>query len=210
MYPSKIQKLIDLFSKFPTVGPRTAARFVFYLLKIPEEKTKELIRAMEELKKGTRPCSLCFGYFEPSPKNEELCPICSDRARDRSLFCIVEKQIDQQAIEKTGRYKGLYLILGGTMSNLKSKTVKEEIKKRADRLIEIIKGKTPFIGPSEVKEIIIALNSTTEGEITSLWLERRLKNLGIKITRLATGLPKGSELEYADEDTLSLAIKDRR
>jgi len=202
MYSPKIQNLIDIFSKFPTVGPRTAARFAFYLLKLPKDKLEELIKSIDELKKQTKLCPICFSFFEPSKSDEKMCPICSNKTRDRSLVCVVEKQIDQQTIEKTNKYKGLYFILGGLISNLKRKEIRKEIEKRVDHLIKNIEK-------LKTKEIILALNSTTEGEITSLWLERRLEPLGIKITRLATGLPKGSELEYADSETLSSALSGR-
>jgi recombination protein RecR len=202
-YPKSIQKLIDLFSKFPTVGPRTAARFVFYLLKLPREEVKELINNISELKENIKSCKLCFLPFEPSTdsgREEELCSICSNKTRNKSLLCVVEKESDLEAIEKTKKYKGLYFILGGTVSKLK----KDDVKKlRADNLLE--RAKNP-----EVEEIIIALNPTTEGEATVLYLERLLKPLNKKITRLGRGLPVGGELEYADEETLSSALESRR
>lgn len=200
MYSERIQKLIDLFAKFPTVGPRTAQRFVFYLLRIPREKTDELIETIKELKEKIKSCPLCFNSFEGE---RELCPICSDPTRNKSLICLLEKESDLEAVEETKKFKGLYFILGGLI--LKSEKQKEEIEKRLEKLIERIKEKEP-----EIKEIIIALNPTTEGENTTLWLERKLKDLGPKITRLARGLPKGGELEYADEETLASALESRK
>jgi len=137
LYSKTIQKLIDLFSKFPTVGPRTATRFVFYLLKTPKKEVKELIEAIVNLKKSVKICAFCFNPFEPSSTkaslNENLCPICLDPTRDKTLLCIVEKETDLNSIEKTNKYKGLYFILGGTVSTLK----KEEIKKiRVKELID--------------------------------------------------------------------------
>lgn len=201
MFSPHIQKLIDIFSKFPTVGPRTAARFVFYLIKTPTEKVEELIRAIEELKAKIKICPLCFKSFEDEG---EFCSICQDKIRDKTLICIIEKEFDLEAIEKTGKFKGLYFILGGTISRLEKPKQKEEVEKRIDKLIERVKK-------DQIKEIILALNPTIEGQNTSLLLQRRLKNLGIKkITRLGQGLPVGGELEYADEETLSSALESRR
>ena len=201
MFSPHIQKLIDIFSKFPTVGPRTAARFVFYLIKTPTEKVEELIRAIEELKAKIKICPLCFKSFEDEG---EFCSICRDKTRDRTSICIIEKEFDLEAIEKTGKFKGLYFILGGTISRLEKPKQKEEVEKRIDKLIERVKK-------DQIKEIILALNPTIEGQNTSLLLQRRLKNLGIKkITRLGQGLPVGGELEYADEETLSSALESRR
>ena len=199
MYPSSIQRLIDLFSKFPTVGPRTAARFVFYLMKLPKEEIKELLISISEVREKIKLCSFCFNPFEGEG---ELCPICSNPTRDRTLLCIVEKESDLLSLEKTKKYNGLYFILGGTLSKLK----KEDVEKlRTKELQERIKNHQDLI-----KEIIIALNPTTEGEATTLYLERILKPLEIKITRLGRGLPVGGELEYADEETLSSALEGRK
>ncbi|MDP2864286.1 MAG: recombination mediator RecR [bacterium] len=213
MFSPHIQKLIDIFSKFPTVGPRTAARFVFYLIKIPEEKVEELIKSIEELKAKIKICPLCFKSFEPAQIPEKLeagkdegefCSICQDASRDKTLICIIEKEVDLEAIEKTGKFKGFYFILGGTISKLEKAKQKEEIEKRIDKLIKRVEK-------DQIKEIILALNPTTEGQNTSLLLQRKLKNLGIKkITRLGQGLPVGGELEYADEETLSSALEGRK
>ncbi len=198
MYPPTIQKLIDKFSKFPTVGPRTAARFVFYLMGKSKAEVDELISAILDLKKNIKLCPLCFNSFEGEG---EFCEICFNPGREKNLLCVVEKESDLAVIEKTKKYRGLYFILGGTISKLK----KEEIKKlRTKELAERIK-KHP-----EVKEIIIATNSTTEGEATALYLERLLKPYNKKITRLARGLPVGGELEYADEETLGSALEGRK
>jgi recombination protein RecR len=205
MYTKSIQKLIDLFSQFPTVGPRTAARFVFYLIGLPKEKVEELIRSIIVLKKNIKICSFCFNPFEGEG---ELCQICKDPVRDKNLLCIVEKEGDLISIEKTKKYNGLYFILGGTVSTLK----KEEIKKlRVEQLIERIKNPEKFgIKNGKFKEIILATNQTTEGEATALYLERILKPLNLKISRLARGLPVGAELEYADEETLKSALEGRK
>ena len=192
-----------MFSKFPTVGPRTAARFVFYLLKLSKEEIGNLISAVAKLKENVKLCKLCFQPFEPSTSSGqegEFCEICKNPARDKSLLCIVEKESDLVSIEKIKKYNGLYFVLGGTVSTLRKKDVE---KLRLDELKE--RAKKP-----EIKEIIIAINPTTEGEATTLYLERLLKSLGKKITRLGRGLPIGAELEYADEETLSSALESRR
>jgi len=197
MYSPLIEKLIKIFSKFPTVGPRTASRFVFYLLKLPKEEIDDLISAIFTLQNSVKVCSLCFNPFEGEG---ELCEICKNPGRDKSLICVVEKETDLDSIEKIKRYKGLYFILGATLSSLK----KDDIKKiKTEELLNRMKD-------PQVKEIIIATNSTTEGEATALYLERTLKSSGKKITRLGRGLPKGSELEYADEETLSSALESRK
>ena len=211
-YPPSIQKLIDLFSKFPTIGPRTASRFVFYLLRKPKEETDELIKSIHLLKERVKICSFCFNSFEPAfakataGKGETaLCPICLNPSRDRTLLCIVANETDLLSIEKTKKYRGLYFILGRMVSRLKKADIE---KLRIKELEERIKSHP------EIKEIIIALNSTTEGEATALYLERLLKPFGAaqgkKITRLGRGLPVGGELEYADEETLSSALEGRR
>jgi len=197
MHSPLIEKLIKIFSKFPTVGPRTASRFVFYLLKLSKEEIESLVSAISSLKDNVKVCNSCFNPFEGEG---ELCEICQNPGRDKSLVCIVEKETDLNSIEKINKYKGLYFILGGTLSSLK----KDDIKKiKTEELLKRVKD-------PQVKEIIIATNSTTEGEATSFYLERALKSSGKKITRLGRGLPKGSELEYADDETLSSAFESRK
>lgn len=198
MYSPTIQKLIDIFSKFPTVGPRTAARFVFYLLKKPKEEIENLISSINELKNNVKICKLCFNPFQG---DGELCEICQKPSRDKSLLCLVEKETDLISIEKTKKYNGLYFILGGTVSALKRADIE---KLRIKELEERIKNHP------EIKEIILATNSTTEGQATALYLERLLKPLNKKITRLGRGLPVGAELEYADEETLGSALEGRK
>jgi len=197
MYPKTIQKLIELFAKFPTVGQRTATRFVFYLIKRDKKEIEELSRAILDLKEKVKFCKNCFKPFEG---DGEICEICSDKTRDKSLICVVEKETDLEAIEKTKKYNGVYFVLGGPISAIK----KEELKKlRIKELEERIKDK-------RIKEIIIATSLTTEGEALGLFLERKLKNFGKKITKLGRGLPTGGELEYADEETLSSALESRK
>ena len=205
MYPPSIQKLIDIFSKFPTVGPRTAARFVFYLLKLSKEEIENLVSSISELRNNIKICKFCFNPFQGEG---ELCEICQSPSRDRTLLCIVEKETDLIPIEKTKKYAGIYFILGGTVSTFKKADVE---KLRTKDLEERIKNPSVFlVQGSEFKEIIIATNPTTEGEATALYLERLLKPLNKKITRLGRGLPAGGELEYADEETLGAAFEGRK
>ncbi len=198
MYSPSIQKLINLFSKFPTVGPRTAARFVFYLMGLKKEEADEIINSISDLKKNVKVCSFCFNPFEGEG---ELCQICSNPIREKTLLCIVANEVDLTAIEKTMKYRGLYFILGGTVSALR-KTDMEKLKTK--ELEARLKNN------QEIKEIILAFNPTPDGEATILYLERMLKSFGKKIARLGRGLPVGGELEYADEETLSSALESRR
>lgn len=198
MHSPSIQKLIEIFSKFPTVGPRTAARFVYYLMRTSKEETEEILNSITQLKEKVKTCPSCFNPFEGE---ETLCPICQNKARDRSLLCIIEKETDLLSIEKTKKYKGLYFILGGTVSKLK----KEDTGKLKTKELEERMKNDP-----DIKEVIIAVNPTSEGEATALYLERILKPFGKKITRLGRGLPVGGELEYADEETLASALEGRK
>jgi len=192
MFSPTIQKLIDLFSKFPTIGPRTAARFVFYLLKKPKAEVDELINAIVQLREKVKICPNCFNQYE---SDADFCEICSDKTRDKTLLCVVATETDLTTLEKTKKYKGLYFVLGGEKS-------------RIEKLEQKLKN------TSELKEIILALNPTTEGQAAALYLERVLKPFGTaqgkKITRLGRGLPSGGELEYADEETLTSALESRR
>lgn len=201
MYPQPIKKLIDLFAKFPTVGPRSASRFVFYLLKTQKKEIDEFIESIQNLKEHVKICDFCFNpYSVADVEPKGFCRICSDKTRIRSLICVVEKESDLEALEKTKTYKGLYFILGGTVGQLKKTEIEnlpiEELKQRLEA--------------NKVQEVILATNLTTEGETTALYLERVIKPLGIKTTRLGRGLPIGGELEYADEETLRNALEGRR
>lgn len=207
MYSPSVQKLIGLFSKFPTVGPRTAARFVFYLMGLKKEEIEELLKSIAELKKNIKICPFCFKPSELKSENN-FCEICSNPARDKSLLCIVANETDLESIEKIKKYNGRYFILGGTVSALKKSDIE---KLRIKELEEKIKNHP------EIQEIILAINPTPDGETTTLYLERLLKPLTCgeqgrtkKITRLGRGLPIGAELEYADEETLRSALEGRK
>ena len=208
MYSPTIQKLIDLFSEFPTVGPRTASRFVFYLMKLSKDEIQDFMIAISKLRDSIKICPSCFNPYEPSfakateGKGEgELCEICSNPIRDKSLLCVVANETDLTVIEKTKKYKGLYFILGGTVSALKKPDLE---KLRIKELENTIKNR------AEIQEIILAMNANTDGEATVLYLERFLKPFNKKLTRLGRGLPVGGELEYADEETLKAAFEGRK
>jgi recombination protein RecR len=198
MQPQTIQKLIDIFSKFPTIGPKTAARFVYYLIGQKKEQIDEIIKAISDLKKNIKTCAFCFKPFE---SQGYLCEICSNPGRDKGILCVVEKEPDLNSIEKTKKYHGRYFILGGTVSRLR-KTEIEKLRIK-DLILRVKNGQ-------DTKEIILAINPTREGEATTLYLERILKPYGKKITRLGRGLPIGGELEYADDETLSSALEGRK
>ncbi len=197
MQSNSVQKLIDLFSKFPTIGPKTAARFVYYLIGLKKEEVDEITNAISELKKNIKTCAFCFKPFEGLG---HLCEICANPGRDKSMLCVVEKEPDLNSLEKIKKYRGRYFILGGTISRLR-KTEIEKLRIK-DLVLRVKRGK-------DTKEIILAINPTAEGEATTLYLERLLKPYGKKITRLGRGLPQGGELEYADEETLSSALEGR-
>jgi len=189
------KKLIEVFSKFPNIGPRVATRFVYYLAHQPKEKVDEFIKLIEDLKGKIKICSSCCRAFETAIEEtieEELCPICSDKTRDKTIMCVVEKEIDLETIEKTKKFKGIYFVLGDEKKNL------EDLVERVKKL------------RNEFREIILALNPTTKGTELALKIKVKLKDTGIKITRLGLGLPVGAELEYADEETLSSALESRK
>jgi len=205
-YPSPIQTLINEFSKLPGIGPRAAARFVFYLLKKPPTELDALGAAVLNLKKEISVCPKCFNITDnnsPLKKDKErvsLCPICQDPERNQKIICVVEEAFNIPAFEKTGQFNGLYHVLGGVIKPHKG-IGPEQLKIK--ELIERIKN-------DGITEIIIATNPTTEGETTALYLVRLLKPFKIKTTRLARGLPTGGDLEYTDELTLGSALAGRR
>ncbi len=193
--PSPVSKLIDAFNRLPGIGPKTAARLTFYLLRAPDEIALNLSEALVGLKENTLLCERCFNITEKSP-----CPICSDDTRDQSTICVVEEPLDLVAIERTGAYHGLYHVLHGSISPVDG-IGPEDLKIR--ELIDRLK-KEP------VKEVILATNPTMEGEATALYLLKLIAPLGIKVTRLARGLPVGGDLEYADDVTLTRAMEGRQ
>ncbi len=193
--PSSVSKLIDAFSQLPGIGPKTAARLTFYLLHAPDEVAFGLSEALVGLKENTVLCERCFNITEKSP-----CPICSDPSRDQTTICVVEEPLDVVAIERTGAYHGLYHVLHGTISPVEGIGPDDlKIRELLDRLKR-----------EPVQEVILATNPTMEGEATALYLVRQIAPLGIKVTRLARGLPVGGDLEYADDVTLTRAMEGRQ
>lgn len=190
-----LQKLIDSFEKLPGIGPKTASRLAFYLLHVPQENLDEFAKALSNLKKNTVLCSICLNVSEADP-----CPVCSDSSRDQSLICVVEEPLDVLALEKTDYFRGVYHVLHGVISPLNN-IGPEELK--ISPLLKRVKE-------NSIKEIILATNPNMEGEATAMYLSKLIKPLGIKVTRLAHGLPVGADLEYADEVTLQRAIEGRR
>lgn len=202
-----IEKLIEIFKKFPTVGQRTASRFVYYLARQPKEKVKEISDAILELRDSVKLCRFCFNPFEAVAGQESenlLCPICRDQKRNRGILCVVEKEADLSSIENTKKYNGLYFILGGTLLMMR----KEDFGN-----LRITEFKNRIL-KNNFSEIIIALNPTPEGTSTSVLLEKIIKSsdppLNAKISHLARGIPVGGELEYADQETLESAFEGRK
>lgn len=194
-YDGAIQDLIDSFAKLPGIGPKGAQRIAFHLLGVDRQSAQDLADAIITVKEKVRFCEICGNVCETSP-----CPICQDPRRDRSIICLVEEPKDVMSIERTGEYRGLYHVLGGAidpMSNVGPGDL------RIPELLQRLKS-------GEVKEIILALDPNIEGEATTTYLARLLDPLEITVTRLASGLPVGSDLEYADEITLGRAISGRR
>jgi recombination protein RecR len=194
-YTRSTDRLIAELSRLPGVGRRAAQTMVLDILKLPQEEAVRLARLILEVKKKTRACAACFNLTE-----EELCPVCSDQARDRGLLCVVEEPHDLAAIEKAKSYRGIYHILGGVLSPL------EGIGPEDLRIRELLER----IRDGAFREVLIATNPTLEGEATALYLGKLLKAPGVAVTRLARGVPVGGELEYLDELTLSKAIENRR
>lgn len=190
-----VARLIDELNKLPGIGPKSAARLAFFLLKSPKEQTQALADAITEMKDRIVFCSVCFNITEVDP-----CAICEDQSRDRSKICVVEEPLDVIAIEKTNDYKGLYHVLHGALNYMEGVTPQQL---KIDELMKRAESK-------EVEEIILATNATTEGDATAMFINRQLARLGVRTTRIARGLPMGGDLEYADEVTLSRALEGRR
>jgi len=191
MYPKIFQKLIDNFSSLPSVGPKMAERLVLFLFKQNKEKIKEFSENLLKLK-NLQHCHKCFNISE-----NDLCEICNNPQREQSAICIVEDPLDIISIEKTGIYRGLYHVLGGSVEPNEEKN---DLK--IPELLERIKNEKP-------QEIIIATNPTTEGDLTTLYLKRKLQDFKIKISRLGRGLSTGGDIEHADEITLTSALTNR-
>ncbi len=195
IYPKSIAALIEHFQKFPSVGPKSAQRMAFYLLRMPLTEVEKFAKSMIDAKQNTKTCEICFNMSSTSP-----CEICSSPQRDKSTICVVAETKDLIAIEKTNEYKGLYHVLQGLISPMDGIGADDiRIKELLSRLTD-----------EKVKEVILALSPSVEGEATSLYLNKLIKPFGIKISRIAFGLPVGADLEYADEITIAKAIEGRR
>lgn len=190
-----VSRLIQELNKLPGIGPKSAQRLAYYLLRAPEEQARLLAEAILSVKQKTKLCSICFNITETDP-----CPICTSDKRDRTKLCIVEQPQDVLALEHTRSFNGLYHVLHGAISPTEGVGTEEL---RIKELMERLKR-------DKVNEVILATNPTLEGETTAMYLAKQIAPLGIKVTRLARGLPFGTELEYADDLTLTRAIEGRQ
>ena len=190
-----VARLIEEFNKLPGIGPKTASRLTFHLLRAGEEQAHALAEAIVEMKDKTIYCSHCFNIATEDP-----CAICSNPNRETAVVCVVEEPLDVLAIERTGEYRGLYHVLHGAISPV------EGINPEDLRIRELVAR----VKLEPIEEVIIATNSTLEGDATQAYIAREIVPLGVKVTRLARGLPVGSDLEYADEITLGRALENRR
>jgi recombination protein RecR len=194
LYTSEsVERLVSHLSQLPGIGRKTAQRLALYILRLPKADAESLAEAIIDVKEKVRYCSVCCNITEADP-----CIICASPKRDRSMICVVEEPSDVLALEKTNEYKGLYHVLGGSLSPLDG--VGPEELKIKELLARVSDG---------VQEVILAMNPNVEGEATTLYLTKLLKPLGVKVSRIARGLPIGGDLEFADEATLARALEDR-
>ncbi|MEX1020923.1 MAG: recombination mediator RecR [Litorilinea sp.] len=211
-----VSKLIEAFCQLPGIGPKTASRLAYFLLRSDENIALNLAKALEEMKANTVFCSICFNIADQDP-----CPVCTNQQRDHGLICLVEEPLDVQAIERTREFMGVYHVLHGAISPVEG--IGPDDLKIGELLKRIERGNAPA-GSSEdpgpdigvgtpvrtpVREVLLATNPNLEGEATAMYISRLVKPLGIRVTRLARGLPMGGDLEYADEVTLGRALAGR-
>ena len=200
MFTGPVQDLIDEFARLPGIGPKSAQRVVFHLLKLDDPEAARLADAIKLMKERARLCDRCFNVSD-----QELCEYCRDTRRDQSVICVVQEPPDIVAIERTREFRGLFHVLQGAISPIEGVTPDDlRIKELLLRL------QAPPGDPAAVTEVMVATNPNTEGEATAMYLARLISPLGIKVTRPASGLPVGGDLEYADEVTLGRAIEGRR
>jgi recombination protein RecR len=193
--PSSLQNLVDQFKRLPGIGAKSAQRLAFHVLRTPREDAERLCDAIRDVKDRVTYCSTCNNITDADP-----CMFCADTARDRHVICVVEEPQNVHVVEKAGGFRGLYHVLLGAISPLQG-IGPDDLK---------IKGLLARIDQGTVEEIILATNPTVEGEATAIYLARLLKPLGVRVTRIATGIPVGSDLEYADELTMGKAMEGRR
>lgn len=190
-----LQRLLDELGRLPGIGPKSAQRIAYYLLEADAEEARRLATAILEVKEQVHFCPICFSYA-----TRDTCDVCSDASRDRTTICVVSEPRDVSAIERTGSYHGLYHVLGGVISPM------DKIGPEQLRVKELLSR----LASGEVQEVILATNPDVEGETTATYLSRIIRPLGVRVSRLASGLPVGGDLEYADEVTLGRAIEARR
>jgi len=190
-----VQRLINELSRLPGIGPKSAARLTFYLLRTGDNQALDLAQALHDLKERTRFCSVCFNITEEDP-----CPLCQDTARDQTILCVVEEPLDVLAIERSRAFNGRYHVLHGAISPV------EGVGPEDLRIAELVER----VEQGKFRELILATNPTLEGESTALYLQRRLTRPNLRLTRLARGLPVGGDLEYTDEITLGRAVEGRQ
>jgi recombination protein RecR len=195
--PEPVQNLIVALERLPGVGPKTASRLAFYLLRAPEEISRNLAEALTAIKSATGQCKVCFNITRAG---QDVCEICASSERDPAQICVVEEPLDVLALERTGGFGGKYHVLHGVLSPIEG-IGPDDLKIRP--LIERVRGGT-------VKEVIVATNPSMEGDATALYLRQQLQPLGVRLTRLARGLPVGGDLEYADQNTLLRALAGRQ
>ncbi len=196
MAPKPVERLIEAFARLPGIGPKTASRLTYFLLRAPEGESLELAEALQEMRTHTRFCSLCFNI---TSNDADPCLICSDAGRDSSKICLVEEPLDVLALERTGEYSGHYHVLHGALSPI------DGIGPDDLRIAELM-GR---LQGGAIQELIIATNPTLEGEATAMYIKQSVEESEVRITRLARGLPSGGDLEYADITTLSQALRGR-
>jgi len=195
---NSIEILAEIFAHFPGIGPRQAKRFVYYLLSRDKATIETLTNAIERIKSETLQCTECKRFFAKNGSSQSTCHICSDPNRDKLLLMVVPRDADLESVEKSGGYKGLYFVLGGSLPILEKEPEKRIRIKELENKIKK--------GGKEIKEVILAMNANVEGENTSVFIKERLKSFGVVITELGRGLSTGVELEYADPDTLKNAL----
>lgn len=215
-----VEALVEQFTKLPTIGRKTAQRLAAFVLKMPREEVVELARALVAVKDRVKHCSICFNVTDSDP-----CPICRSPRRDRSIICVVEEANDVLALERTNEYRGVYHVLGGVISPLDGVgpddlRIRELVTRidpsfaqmsTAGEAAQVAEGGTAYgdEAPPPVQEIILAMNPNVEGDTTAYYISQLLKPHGVRLTRIARGLPIGGDLEYADEATLSRALEGR-
>lgn len=197
LLPESLQSLINALERLPGIGPKSASRLAFYFLRAPEEVSQDLASALANLKANTTLCEECFNITEAG---RERCEICESLQRDGSVVCVVEEALDVLALERTGGYKGKYHVLQGVLSPIEG-IGPDDLK---------IKQLIARVSRGEIKEVILATNPSMEGDATALYLQQHLEPLGVRVTRLARGLPVGGDLEYADQNTLLRALSGRQ